>query len=213
VTGYTLRFYRDEIGPGDGPVSLPAGLRTIYVRSGAARLNGAAVTEDDAWFGDGVAKVEGTRATFWRCEFAPRADKPLLPPNVVSVLLLDSPLKTLPSDGGMMMRCDSVAFPPGGCAFTHTHKGPGIRCLQKGTIRIDSDGGSNHYGPGEPWFEAGPVPVFAQADADRETRFIRVSILPRALEGKSSITYVLPEDRDKPKSQTYRAYFDRFIDA
>ena len=55
----------------------------------------------------------------------------------------------------------------------------------------------HHYGPGEPWFEAGPIPVFAQADAARDSRCVRVSILPRALEGKSSITYVLPEDRDK----------------
>ena len=168
--------------------------------------------EDGAWFGDGATTLQCSGATVWRCEFARQADTPVLLPGVNSVLLLEAPLAALPADGSLMMRCDSVAFPPGGCAHTHTHKGPGIRCLQKGPIRIDSDGHSSHFGPGEPWFEAGPVPVFAQADSELESRFIRISILPRALEGKSSITYVLPEDRDKPKSQTYRGYFDRFFE-
>ena len=85
------------------------------------------------------------------------------------VMLLESPLTTLPPEGGLMMSCDSVAFPPGGCAYSHTHRGPGIRCLREGTIRIDSDVQSHHYGPGEPWFEAGPIPVFAQADAARDS--------------------------------------------
>ena len=212
MSGFALRFYRDEIGPGDGSLAMPAGVRTIYARNGSVRADGTTVTEDEAWFGDGPVTLEGVGATLWRCEFASAAAEPVLLPDGRSVMLLEPPLTTLPPEGDLMMRCDSVAFPPGGCAYTHTHKGPGIRCLREGTIRIDSDGQSHHYGPGEPWFEVGPIPVFAQADAARDSRFIRVSILPRALDGKSSITYVLPEDRDKPKSQTYRGYFDRFID-
>jgi hypothetical protein len=50
--------------------------------------------------------------------------------------------------------------------------------------------------------------VFAQAAADRPTRFIRVMILPRALQGQSSIRYVKDEDKDKPKTQTYKIYAD-----
>jgi hypothetical protein len=110
------------------------------------------------------------------------------------------------------MRCDSVAFPPGGCAYLHAHQGPGVRCLREGSIRIDSGGRSHSYLPGEPWFEAGPEPVFAQADAERPSRFIRVMLLPRGLLGKSSIRYLRDEDRDKPKSQTYRSYFEAFIE-
>jgi hypothetical protein len=33
-------------------------------------------------------------------------------------------------------------------------------------------------------------------------------ILPRALLGKSSISYVNEEDKAKPKSQTYKVYAD-----
>ena len=129
-----------------------------------------------------------------------------------SALLLEAPLTTLPAEGGLMMRCDSVAFPPGGCAYTHTHQGPGTRCLREGAIRIDTDGTSHHYAPGEAWFEAGPVPVFARADADVPSRFIRAMVLPRRLLGQSSIAYVNPEDADKPKTQTYRVWVDREIE-
>ena len=107
----------------------------------------------------------------------------------------------------LLMRCDSVAFPPGGCAYLHTHQGPGIRCLIEGGIRIDTGGASHSYGPGGAWFEAGPEPVFAQA-ADRPTRFIRVMVLPARLLGQSSIAYVNAEDREKPKSQRYKVYVD-----
>ncbi|MGA7490111.1 MAG: hypothetical protein WBW74_24580, partial [Xanthobacteraceae bacterium] len=54
----------------------------------------------------------------------------------------------------------------------------------------------------------GPDPVFAQAAADRPSRFIRVMILPRALLGKSSIEYVDPADKDKPRVQQYRIFAD-----
>src|SRR6266496_3140293 len=96
--------------------------------------------------------------------------------------------------GELLLRGDSVAFPPGGCAYRHTHQGPGIRCLLDGGIRIDTHGRSTSYGPGGAWFESGPEPVFAQA-ADRPTRFVRVMILPRALLGKSSISYVNEDDK------------------
>ncbi len=111
-------------------------------------------------------------------------------------------------DGELLLRGDSVAFPPGGCAFLHTHQGPGIRCLIEGGIRIDTLGQSTSYGPGGAWFEAGPHPVFAQAAADRPSRFIRAMILPRALVGKSSIRYVNDADRDRPKSQQYKVFVD-----
>ena len=119
---------------------------------------------------------------------------------------LTASLDTLPA-GELLLRGDSVAFPPGGCAYRHTHQGPGIRCLIEGGIRIDTHGGSTSYGPGGAWFESGPEPVFAQG-ADRITRFIRAMILPRALIGKSSIAYVNEDDNARPKSQQYKIYVD-----
>ena len=110
-----------------------------------------------------------------------------------------------------MMRCDRVDFPPGGIAYTHTHQGPGIRCLLAGTIRVEVDGHGRDIAPGEAWFEAGPDPVLALASRDVPTSFARCMILPRALRGKSSIRYVRPEDADKPKTQRYQVFADEPI--
>jgi len=90
----------------------------------------------------------------------------------------------------------------------HTHQGPGIRCLIEGGIRIDTHGRSTSIGPGGAWFESGPEPVFAQAAADRPSRFIRVMILPRALTGKSSLALVNEEDKSKPRAQQYKIFVD-----
>ena len=107
-----------------------------------------------------------------------------------------------------LIRCDRVDFPPGGCAYLHTHQGPGLRVLLHGTIRIETQGAERTYGPLEAWFETGPDPVFAGADADQPTAFVRCMVLPAALKGKSSIRYVRAEDADKPKLQTYQVFID-----
>jgi len=50
--------------------------------------------------------------------------------------------------------------------------------------------------------------VFAQAAADRPSRFIRVMILPRELIGKSSLQLINEEDKAKPRSQQYKIFAD-----
>ena len=111
----------------------------------------------------------------------------------------------------LLIRLDSVAFPPGGAALLHTHQGPGIRCLREGELRIDTEGRSSSYCPGGAWFESGPEPVFAQASINVSSRFIRTMVLPRSLLGASSIRYVNDEDRDRPKSQIYRVFSEKPI--
>src|SRR5262249_26692242 len=71
---------------------------------------------------------------------------------------LAATLATLPK-GELLLRGDSVAFPPGGCAYLHRHQGPGIRCLVEGGIRIDTLGHSTSYGPGSArWVRGGTRP-------------------------------------------------------
>ena len=118
---------------------------------------------------------------------------------------------TLDPEGAYLMRCDRVDFPPGGIAYTHTHRGPGIRCLLAGEIRVRVSGTEHLVRPGEAWFEAGPDPVLALASEREPTSFARVMVLPAELRGKSSIRYVLPEDADKPKRQTYQLFVDDLI--
>jgi quercetin dioxygenase-like cupin family protein len=112
-------------------------------------------------------------------------------------------------EGEWLVRCDRVDFPPGGVAYTHTHPGPGLRVLLKGTIRIETQGTSHEYGPFDWWYETGPDPVYAAASEREETAFVRVLVLPRSWQGKRTIQYVDPADEDKPKLQRARVYFER----
>ena len=111
-------------------------------------------------------------------------------------------------DGERLIRLDTVSFPPGGVAYLHVHRGPGIRVLLEGEIRIETDGTTRTYGPLEAWFEAGPIPVFAAASESQPTAFVRCMVLPAELLGKRSLRYVREEDADKPKRQEYRIFVD-----
>jgi len=117
----------------------------------------------------------------------------------------------LPEAGGYLMRADRVDFPLGGIAYTHTHRGPGIRCLLRGSIRVEAAGEVHEVNPGGAWFESGPDPVLATASSRELTGFARVMILPLDLKGRSSISYVNPADADKPKTQKYQVFADEPI--
>jgi quercetin dioxygenase-like cupin family protein len=114
-----------------------------------------------------------------------------------------------PPEGGWVLRCDRVDFPPSGVAYLHTHPGPGLRVLLKGRIRIETQGESHEYGPLEWWYETGPDPVYAAASETEETAFVRVLVLPAKWAGKRTIAYVDPTDEAKPKLQRARIYLEQ----
>jgi hypothetical protein len=207
-----LRLYEDVLSSAENVVFQLAPLpRFIFVVHGSATIAGRVVNEGDAWQGEAGATVKPGAAgvTCWRWELT-RGDQGstvACAPGMITHEKLSAFLETMPK-GELLMRGDSVAFPPGGCAYLHNHQGPGIRCLIEGGIRIDTHGRSTSYGPGSAWYESGPDPVFAQAAADKPSRFIRVMILPRALIGKSSISYVNEDDKAKPKTQSYKIFAD-----
>ncbi len=213
---FTLRLVQDNLHSG-AKFSLPAdgANRVVYVAHGSVRIGGAEFKDDSAWSGRGGAELEAGPhgAALWRFELIPTgtALTQVAASAGRSREKLTGALPKWPIADQLLIRADSVAFPPGGCAYLHTHQGPGFRCLIEGGVRIDTDGHSTSYVPGDAWFEAGPIPVFAQAAADRPSRFIRVMILPAILAGKSSIAYVNAEDRDKPKSQSYKIFVDDLI--
>ena len=202
-----LRLTEDILSNGSD-ASLPAAPRMIFVAHGAVTIAGRAFKADEAFSGEGAVtlKAGNEGATLWRWELLPVAGAGAAVQGMVVREKLNASLDTLPK-GELLLRGDSVAFPPGGCAYLHRHQGPGIRCLLEGGIRIDTHGRSTSYGPGGAWYETGPDPVFAQV-ADRPTRFVRVMILPVAYVGKSSIQYVNEEDKAKPKSQQYQIFAD-----
>jgi hypothetical protein len=203
-----LRLFEDVLST-DAEISLPAGPRMIFVVHGSIAIAGRVWRDDEAWSGEAAValKAGSAGAAVWRWELAVgTSDGASHAAGVTSRVKLSAPLETLPR-GALILRGDSVAFPPGGCAYLHRHQGPGIRCLIEGGIRIDAGGYSTSYGPGGPWYESGPEPVFAQA-ADRPTRFVRVMLVPAAYLGKSSVEYLREEDKAKPKTQQYKIYAD-----
>jgi hypothetical protein len=211
----TLRLYEDVVSNDAAAVNFGALPRMIFVVHGSIAMADRTLRDGEA-FGSEQAvtfKAGGDGATLWRWEFVANdaGAGTLSGHGAVSREKLAARLETLPQ-GELLLRGDSVAFPPGGCAYLHRHQGPGIRCLLDGAIRIDTHGRSTSYGPGGAWYESGPDPVFAQG-ADRPTRFIRVMILPKAYLGKSSVEYLREEDKAKPKVQQYTMYVDMPIAA
>lgn len=203
----TLSLYTDRLEP-KAERRLAGCNRVVYVREGdvlvRSRGQAAGLAANSAWHGrdDVVIAAGSAGATLLRWELGVVAGGS---PTISHGVDLDDP-------GGYLMRCDRVDFPPGGIAYTHVHRGPGIRCLLAGSIRVEVNGKGHDIAPGKAWFEAGPDPVLALASKTAPTAFARVMILPLELRGKSSIRYVKPEDADKPKLQTYRIFVDEPID-
>lgn len=204
-----LAFFRDILAAG-ATLELPAGPnRVLFGWQGKLTIRAAgAVTTlstNSAWHGAiaafSTAGREGAEVYRWELH----RGTPPAGAKLVSPLAIDASRRWL-------MRCDRVDFPLGGIAYTHTHQGPGTRALLTGTFRVDSAGHQLRIAPGEPWFESGPDPVLAHASESELSSFARVMILPLELVGKSSIKYVLPEDQDKPKRQTYQLFIDEPID-
>jgi len=204
-----LRLYEDVLANG-GEAALPALPRMIFVVHGSLTVADRTLNDGETWSGEGAVTLKAGNGgvTAWRWELVAGDGGGGLATwqDAVSREKFSAELATVPK-GASLLRGDSVAFPPGGCAYLHRHQGPGIRCLLEGGIRIDTRGHSHCYGPGGAWYETGPDGVFAQA-ADRPTRFIRVMVLPLAYLGKSSVEYLNEEDKAKPKAQQYKIFAD-----
>lgn len=220
MTGMMLRLSEDHLPGAGDPAYLPALERAIYVVEGEVAIEFASgathQAQGSAWLGDGAIALlpgaAGARLLRFELASAAAADRGMLraAPRCRSETKLAHAIEL--ADGfGWLMRCDRVGFPKGGVAYTHLHQGPGLRCCLEGGIRIESEGASHEYGPGDAWFEAGSAPVLAPTSSETETSFIRCFILPRLCKGRSSIRYVRPEDASRPKPQRYTVLGERLI--
>ena len=219
---FSLRLYDDRLGVKVTLAQpLSAANRVLYVREGMASMSAASasatLSANSAWFSAAETMVtsgnDGARLLRYELVEASTPQSKIAATDdskITSNLLLEA-LVDLEQGGDYLMRCDRVDLPPGGIAYTHTHQGPGTRCLLQGGFTVETKGHRTEIAPGEAWFERGPDPVLAWAPDDRPGYFSRVMILPRALKGKSSLTYVNPEDADKPKLQRYTIFIDEFI--
>ena len=221
MASYVKRLYTDVLTEkASFAKPLPGCVRAIYVANGMATIrdadgtaatlsaNSAFYTAKDVTV---TAGADGCRLLRYEVVPADKAADILATGDGVSSHPKTSATIELEPGDGYLLRCDRVDIPPSGIAYTHVHQGPGIRCLLEGGFTVETGGKTHHIAAGEPWFEAGPVPVLAYAPDDKPGCFSRVMILPRALKGKSSISYVKEEDKDKPKRQRYTIFLDEFI--
>lgn len=213
MANHVLRLTRDDLHAGALPRPLPGRNRVFYVLSGALLVGkgpaAAQVAEGAAHFSAGATELAPgpDGAASLRCELV-RADAP---DQAAGAVLLEHPID-LAADQEYLMRCDRVDFDPAGVALPHRHKGGGIRYLLRGSMDLRIEGHPDRaVRPGEAWFESGREPVYAAGATDKPTSFIRVSILPRAIKGQSSIMYVDPEDAVRSRPRTYTVFVDEPI--
>jgi quercetin dioxygenase-like cupin family protein len=202
---HSLRLIEDRLAAG-GAAPVCRVPRVLYAAEGALLADGA--SEPVAAVGPGVrsARAAAAAARVYRVELVRQP-----PPPAGGRVLLEHPID-LAGGAGWLMRCDRVDFEPGGVAPPHRHRGGGIRCLLQGRLEVTvGEGAPRAVGPGEAWFESGREPVLAVAAADRETSFIRVSILPAAIRGRSSILYVDPAAAAGRRPRRYTVYVDEPI--
>jgi quercetin dioxygenase-like cupin family protein len=214
MAGYALRLTRDDLPAGATPRTLPALNRVLYVLAGDLTLAGGGketrLVEHSALFAGGATKpAVGPRgATVLRYELVREGAAP----DAAGTLLLEHPIQRTAGEP-YLMRCDRVDFDPGGVALPHRHKGGGIRCLIAGSMELRIEGHPTRtIENGQAWFESGREPVYAAGARDAPTSFIRVSILPRAIRGQSSIMYVDPEDAKRGRPRQYTVFVDQPID-
>jgi quercetin dioxygenase-like cupin family protein len=217
MNGHALRLWEDALGPGSA-YELPPAARVLYVRAGAVTVRGpggaTGVKADAAWHAASACEVAaGTAgAALLRWELARGGAGAGVGTGATSRLLLEHAIALDPA-APYLMRCDRVDFAPGGVALPHRHRGGGIRCLLAGTLDVSVGGEpARRMTPGSAWFESGREPVLAVAAPDAPTSFIRVSILPRELLGKSSIVYVDPADAARGRPRKYTVHVDAPID-
>jgi quercetin dioxygenase-like cupin family protein len=211
---WSLRLVEHRLDAG-ALLSFTGGPRVLFVRAGALRVvgaqageEGAPISQDAAIFAAGASGIQSYRETLTVLVFELTRQPP---PPARGRLLLEHPL-ALDPEGAWLIRCDRVDFARGGVAPAHGHKGGGIRCLLRGSLRVTVGGGpARLMRPGDTWFESGREPVVAEASATEDTSFVRCAVLPAEIRGQSSIVYLDPGQTARSRPRTYTIYVDEPI--
>ncbi len=200
---YSLRLIEDRLAPGARHEAWSRSVvRVVYLLDGSVE----SLESERARVASGalLAGARGARLLRWELVRQP-------PPPARGRVLLEHPL-ALDHRADWLVRCDRVDFEPGAVAPPHGHRGGGIRCLLRGRLEVSvGEGTARVMRPGDAWFESGTEPVRTVASSEEETSFIRVSLLPAAIRGQSSIVYLDPAAAARSKPRRYTVFVDEPI--
>ena len=75
-------------------------------------------------------------------------------------------------NGKYKLRVAAVTYEPGGFVGNHHHAGPGLRCVYAGTLTYVQQGVTNHFGPGDCFYESGNVDHHARNEGDEAVQLL-----------------------------------------
>lgn len=201
-----------DIGPGAAVRFSAPGCRFLYVTEGTGRIEsptgmralaageGDAVGAGDAATADGMA---------WLCELAPPTA--LLDPGPAFAVL--SKALSVAAAGPRLFRVDRIDLSAGARTPRHFHRGPGIRRLIFGQVRVEIGADVIGAGPGGAWFEPGDEPVLGANAAPGQSAFLRASLLPIDLiGGKSSFVPASESDAAGPRGVAQRLLHEATVE-
>ena len=146
----------------------------------------------------------------WLCEAAPAATA-LLDPSLAKPVL--SEIMDLPATEPRLFRVDRVDLEAGARTPRHFHRGPGIRRLIHGRVRVEIGAEVVDVGPGGAWFEPGDEPVVGANLAPGASAFLRISLLPSGLlGGKSSFVPASDAEAAKPRAVVQRLLHEALLE-
>ena len=165
-----------------------------------------------AWHGEGAPSVEPEKdgVTLWRFELSGGGSTggSIVGPGLRSLEKLCAMLETLPQ-GDLLLRGDSVAFPPGGCAFFRTGTpGPASAACSTAASASTPTAARRPTAPAAPGTRPAPIrcsrrPRWTGRAASSASWCCRAILL-----GKSSFQFVNEEDKAKPRVQQYKIFVD-----
>lgn len=205
-----LCLFEDALFPGR-KVAWPAAPRAVYARSGRAEIEAGgarrALGAGDCALVVAAAELSGD-GEIWTFELSARGVA-AIPPSDRGRLVLAHDIDLDPA-GPLLLRADTVAFPPGAVTPRHGHKGAGIRRLIHGRLLAEIGGETRAIGPGEAWFESGRDPVVGRNLAP-SSAFVRALVLDPALRGLPTFVPWTPEDATKPRGAKPAQFFDEIV--
>lgn len=189
---FNISLYHDQVmaggvtGTSMGP--LP---RLLYVRDGEVAVNGRVLQAGESAAASGgyevVGRAEWSQVWRWEVDLPNRPHTLLQGDGLLTIHRMSRLITTLDMARGSewLFRLDQITSRAGHISDPHTHPGPGIRCLLRGTFNISQHG--EHYRggvPGEPWWESGGDEVVFWGSETMEASFLRGMVLPTEHAGR-----------------------------